>query len=145
MRQNPDHLLLNAPLLRNFTYSDRVIIGTIADEFDVVIKNHADTLLHANRLHIGEKGVIMSCISDQFGVIARFMRPEVLRDQADGVQGEAHAALSVYNPLEAIVVMHVGWDSQSHAEAVSITKLHGYVAKSNALQKPKSDLLYLPA
>ena len=145
MKKNPDHLLLNAPLLRNFTHCDRVIIGTIADEFDVVIKNHAETLLHANRNHIGEKGVIMSCISDQFGVIVRFMQPEVLRDQADGVQGEAHTALSVYNPLEEIVVMHVGWDGQSHAEAVSITKLHSYVAKSNALQKPKSDLLYLPA
>lgn len=145
MSNNPDHLLLNAPLLRNFTYSDRVIVGTIADEFDVVIKNHAETLLHANRNHIGEKGIVMSCISDQFGVIARFMRPEALREQADGVQGEAHAALSSYNPSEAIVVMHVGWDSQSHAEAVPITKLYEYVAKSNALQKPKSDLLYLPA
>lgn len=145
MKQNPDHLLLNAPLLRNFTYCDRVIVGTIADEFDVVIKNHAETLLHANRNHIGEKGIVMSCISDQFGVIARFMYPEALREQADGVQGEAHAALSSYNPSEAIVVMHVGWDSQSHAEAVPITKLYEYVAKSNALQKPKSDILYLPA
>ena len=145
MSNNPDHLLLDAPFLRNFTYSDRVIVGTIADEFDVVIKNHADTLLHANRLHIGEKGVIMSCISDQFGVIARFMRPEALRDQADGVQGEAHAALSVYDPLEAIVVMHIGWDSQSHTEAVAIAKLQEYVARSNALQKPTSSLLYLPA
>ena len=145
MRQNPDHLLLDAPFLRNFTYSDRVIVGTIADEFDVVIKNHADTLLHANRLHIGEKGVIMSCISDQFGVIARFMRPEALRDQADGVQGEAHAVLASYNPLWAIVVMHIGWDSQSHTEAVAIAKLQEYVARSNALQKPTSSLLYLPA
>jgi hypothetical protein len=145
MKQNPDHLLLDAPFLRNFTYSDRVIVGTVADEFDVVIKNHADTILHANRNHIGEKGVIISCISDQFGVIARFMKPEALREQADGVQGEAHAALGNYNPLWAIVVTHVGWDSQSHAEVVSITKLHEYAARSKALQKPKSDLLYLPA
>lgn len=87
----------------------------------------------------------MSCISDQFGVIAKFIRPEALREQADGVQSEAHRALSTYNPLEAIVVMHVGWDSQSHAEAVSMTKLREYVARSNALQKPKSDILYLPA
>jgi hypothetical protein len=145
MSNNPDHLLLDAPFLRNFTYSDRVIVGTIADEFDVVIKNHADTILHANRNHIGEKGVVISCISDHFGVIARFMKPESLREQADGVQGEAHAVLAAYNPLEAIAVMHIGWDSQSHAEAIPITKLQEYVARSNALQKPKSDLLYLPA
>ena len=145
MNKNPDHLLLNAPLLRNFTYGDRVIIGDIADEFDVVIKNHSETLLHANRNHLGEKGVIMSCISDQFGVIARFMRPEELRGQADGVQSEAHTALSTYNPLEAIAVMHVGWDDQSHTETVSNTRLRAYAERSNALRKPTSELLYLPA
>lgn len=145
MKKNPDHLLLDAPMLRNFAYGDRVIIGTIADEFDVVIKNHAEVLLHAMRNHVGERGVVTSCISDTFGVIARFTRPESLREQADGIQGETHTALSTYNPSEEIVVMHVGWDSQTHAEAVSITKLQSHVAQSLALQKPKSDILYLPA
>jgi hypothetical protein len=145
MKQNPDHLLLNAPFLRNFTYSDRVIVGTIADEFDVVVKNHADTILHANRNHIGERGVIMSCFSDQFGLIARFMKPETLREQAEEVQGESYDVLTTYDPLEAIAIMHIGWDSQPHTEAVLITKLQEYVAKSNTLQKPKSDILYLPA
>jgi hypothetical protein len=145
MSKDLNHLLLDAPLLRNFTYSDRVIIGTIADEFDVVIKNHAETLLHANRNHIGEKGVIVSCISDQFGVIARFSRPESLREQADSVQSEVHTALSTYNPFAAIVVMHIGWDNQSHAEAIPFAKLEQYAARSLLLSKPTSDILILPA
>ena len=145
MTKNLDYLLLDAPLLRNFTYGDRVIIGDIADEFDVVIKNHAETLLHANRNHIGEKGVVMSCISDQFGVIARFMKPETLREQADGVQGEAYTALSTYNPLESIAVMHVGWDGQSHTETVQTTRLEDYAGRNNALRRVTSELLYLPA
>lgn len=145
MQQNLNQLLLDAPLLRNFTYGDRVIVGTIADEFDVVVKNHADVLLHANRNHIGEKGVVVSCISDSFGVIARFSSPDSLRGQASDIQSEARTALSTYNPLEAIVVMHIGWDDQTHAEAVPITRLEDYAARSLALSKPVSDILYLPA
>ena len=145
MSKDLNHLLLDAPLLRNFTYSDRVIIGTIEDEFDVIIKNHAETLLDANRKHIGEKGVIVSCLSDRFGLIARFSPPESLREQADTVQSEAHTALSTYNPFDAIVVMHIGWDNQSHAEAVAIARLQQYAARNLALRKPTSDLLILPA
>lgn len=125
MTQQLDQILLEQEGIRKFVYGDRMIIATIEDELDFVVKNHPEMFLDKIEKNHRLRGAILSCIGER-GVITQFHADKIDGFAEDSLAFKIRETIHHFNPQDDCVIVHVGRDAQSCVGIFSIASLHEY-------------------
>ena len=125
MSEQLDQVILDTEGIRKFAYGDRLIIATIEDELDFVVKNNPEQFLDKIDRNHRSRGAILSCIGER-GVITQFHANRIDGFAEDNLAFKIREAIQHFNPENDCVIVHIGRDAQSCLGIFSIASLHQY-------------------